>query len=31
MAAYQDLKKGKIAAIVIDEYVAIGLVENDKK
>lgn len=31
MAAYQDLKNGKIAAIVIDEYVAIGLVENDKK
>ncbi|MDE6565654.1 MAG: ABC transporter substrate-binding protein, partial [Clostridia bacterium] len=30
MAAYNDLKKGKIAAIVIDEYVAKGLVENDK-
>lgn len=30
MAAYQDLKNGKIAAIVIDEYVALGLVENDK-
>lgn len=31
MAAYQDLKNGKIAAVVIDEYVAKGLVEKDKK